>query len=77
MKLVRIGLKVCQKWGDKKLYVLVENNNLGAIKMYEKLQFECIVKEEDNINRRMDRTPRHIMSIDVPTVKPKVDVVTE
>ena len=76
MKLIRIGLKVCQKWGDKKLYVLVENNNIGAIKMYEKLQFECVMREEDNINRRMDRIPRIIMSIDVPIVKPKTDAVS-
>ena len=66
LKLVRVGLKVAQKWGDKKLFVIVENDNIGAIKFYEKLKFSCIKKEEDSIYRRMDRAPRIFMSIDVP-----------
>ena len=66
MKLVRVGLKVAQKWGDKKLYVIVENDNIGAIKFYEKLKFSCVKKEEDSIYRRMDRAPRIFMCIDVP-----------
>lgn len=66
MKLVKIGLKVTEKWGDPKLFVIVESNNIGAIKMYEKLQFSCVMKEEDNINRRMDKVPRIFMAIDVP-----------
>lgn len=66
MKLVKIGLKVTEKWGDPKLFVVVESGNVGAIKMYEKLQFACVMKEEDNINRRMDKVPRIFMSIDVP-----------
>ena len=66
MKLVRVGLKVAQKWGDKKLYVIVENDNIGAIKFYEKLKFTCVKKEEDSIYRRMDRAPRIFMCIDVP-----------
>lgn len=66
MKLVRIALKVTEKWGDPKLYVVVESNNSGAIKFYDKLKFACVMKEEDNINRRVDRVPRIFMSIDVP-----------
>ena len=66
MKLVRIGLKVVEKWGDEKLFVVVESDNSAAIKMYEKLKFSLVLKEEDNINRRMDRVPRIIMSIEVP-----------
>jgi hypothetical protein len=66
LKLVRVGLKVAQKWGDKKLYVIVENDNIGAIKFYEKLKFSCVKKEEDSIYRRMDRAPRIFMCIDVP-----------
>jgi ribosomal protein S18 acetylase RimI-like enzyme len=66
MKLVRIGLKVAEKWGDEKLFVVVESDNSAAIKMYEKLKFSLVLKEEDNINRRMDRVPRIFMSIEVP-----------
>jgi ribosomal protein S18 acetylase RimI-like enzyme len=66
MKLVRIGLKVVEKWGDEKLFVVVESDNSAAIKMYEKLKFSLVLKEEDNINRRMDRVPRIFMSIEVP-----------
>lgn len=76
MKLVKIGLKVAQKWGDPKLFVVVESDNYGAIKMYEKLQFVCVMKEEDNINRRMDRLPRIFMAIDVPVAKPKVEIIS-
>ena len=57
---------MAQKWGDKKLYVIVENDNIGAIKFYEKLKFSCVKKEEDSIYRRMDRAPRIFMCIDVP-----------
>lgn len=66
MKLVRVGLKVVEKWGDEKLFVVVESDNSAAIKMYEKLKFSLVLKEEDNINRRMDRVPRIFMSIEVP-----------
>lgn len=66
MKLVRIGLKVAEKWGDDKLFVVVESDNSAALRMYEKLKFSLVLKEEDNINRRMDRVPRVFMSIDVP-----------
>ena len=72
MKLVRVGMKVAEKWGDPKLFVVVENDNYGAIKFYQKLLFQCVMSEEDNINRRMDRTPRIFMSIDVPITKPKI-----
>ena len=74
MKLVKIGLKVAQKWGDSRLFVVVESDNYGAIKMYEKLKFVCVMKEEDNINRRMDRLPRIFMALDVPVAKPKEEV---
>lgn len=77
MKLVRIGLKVAEKWGDPKLFVVVESDNFGAIKMYEKLSFQTVMREEDNINRRMDRLPRIFMSIDVPKTKPKSPVSTD
>lgn len=65
MKLVRIGLKIAEKWDYNKLYVAVESNNSNAINMYNKLNFVCVMKEEDNINRKIDRVPRIFLAVDI------------
>jgi ribosomal protein S18 acetylase RimI-like enzyme len=69
-KLVKIGKRMAEKWGEKKLYVAVDSTNGPAIAMYEKLNFVKVLDESDNINRRADKTPRLFMAIDCATTKP-------
>jgi ribosomal protein S18 acetylase RimI-like enzyme len=64
-KLVRIGLKMAEKWGEKRLFVAVDSTNTAAIAMYERMNFNCILDEADNINRRMDKVPRLFMAVDL------------
>jgi len=60
-RLVRVGMKVAEKWGDNELWVAVEARNAPAISMYQKLAFQVKVNEEDQINRSMRRPPRLFM----------------
>eukprot|EP01038_Epipyxis_sp_PR26KG_P009411 gene9411-12674_t len=43
--MIRIGLKIVEKWNDESLYVAVDYNNDNAIKLYQKLNFEIILNE--------------------------------
>jgi len=54
-KLIKLGEKVAQKWGDDTLFVAVEASNIPALQMYKKLSFEVVLDERDNINRRGSR----------------------
>ena len=60
-KLVRVGMKVAEKWGDNELWVAVEARNAPAIRMYQKLSFSLEINEEDQINRSLRRPARLFM----------------
>ena len=57
-KLVKLALKCAKKWQDDFLFLAVESDNLAAIKLYGKLQFQIILDESENISRPLNRTPR-------------------
>jgi ribosomal protein S18 acetylase RimI-like enzyme len=64
-RLVRIGMKVAEKWGDKQLCVAVDASNKPAILMYEKLKFSCVLNEEELITRSAKRPPRLFMMVNL------------
>ena len=60
-KLVKIGCKVAEKWQEEKTYVAVDIDNLAALKMYEKLNFQLILDESQMIFKR-NKKPRMFLS---------------
>lgn len=61
-KLLRIALKVIEKWGENSLFVAVETDNEQAIKLYEKLDFKMKLDERLSINRSFGKQPRLFMA---------------
>ena len=58
-KLVKLALKCVEsKWKDKSVFLTVEADNLAAIKLYGKLQFDIILDESENLNQPVGRIPR-------------------
>ncbi|KAJ1433360.1 acyl-CoA N-acyltransferase [Ochromonadaceae sp. CCMP2298] len=57
-RMIRIGEKVAQKWGDKYICAAVDCDNQSALSMYKKLNFNVVRDERDNMNRSMKNPPR-------------------
>lgn len=60
-KLVLIGCKVAAKWNETEVYVAVDVDNVEAIRLYEKLNFETQLDERDNIFFSSRKKPRLFM----------------
>lgn len=60
-KLVKIGLKIAEKWNEGYLYLAVDNDNIKAQQLYQKLGFITVLDETLLINRKLNRTPRLFM----------------
>lgn len=67
-KLIRIGMKMAEKWRDSKLLVAVDASNTQALAMYKKLGFVVILDERDSINMKVE--PRLFLEKSVETVAP-------
>ena len=63
--LIKIGLKVAEKWKHDKLYLAVDFDNIVAHDLYKKLGFEVILDERDLINRNVKKKCRLFMAKDV------------
>jgi len=57
-KLIRIAEAYAEKWGDKHICAAVDCDNVNAISMYEKMNFEVVRDERDLINRNTNNAPR-------------------
>jgi len=60
-KLIRVALKVTEKWNFEHLYLAVDIDNIEALNLYEKVGFEVILDERDLISRPLNRTARLYM----------------
>jgi len=60
--LIKIGLKVAEKWKYDKLYLAVDIDNEIALGLYKKLGFEVILDERDLINRNINKKCRLFMA---------------
>lgn len=60
-KLIRIALKVTEKWNFEYLYLAVDIDNIEALNLYAKVGFEVILDERDLISRSITRTARLYM----------------
>ncbi len=65
--LIKIGLKVAEKWKYDKLYLAVDVDNTIALDLYTKLGFEVILDERDLINRNINKKCRLFMAKNVPS----------
>ena len=61
-KLVRIALKLVEKWGDTKLFAAVDYDNSFALAFYKKLNFNIELDERDLLNRSSKKSARIFMS---------------
>jgi len=50
-KLIRIALKVTEKWGFEHLWLAVDIDNINALNLYKKVGFEVVLDERDLISR--------------------------
>lgn len=57
-RLVAIGQKMAQKWGDDRLFVAVAQDNSPARKMYERMGYSLCLDEALLINRKLSSPPR-------------------
>jgi ribosomal protein S18 acetylase RimI-like enzyme len=61
-KLVRLAMKIAEKWTTdaalQVLYLAVDKENLAAVKMYEKLEFVCIIDETERLSDEQIRKLR-------------------
>jgi ribosomal protein S18 acetylase RimI-like enzyme len=63
-KLVRLAMKIGEKWTTGQphhaalLYLAVDKENLAAVKMYEKLEFVCIIDETERLSDEQIRKLR-------------------
>lgn len=67
-KLVRIGCKVAEKFGEPALFAAVEAGNVAALAMYERIGFKVVLDERDLISapaRRKSAGPRVYMKLDI------------
>lgn len=46
-RLVRVGIKVAEKWQDEKLWLAVDIDNNSAIELYNKLGFRVVLDERE------------------------------
>jgi len=53
--LVRIAMKVAEKWNEKEIYAAVKSKNFGARSLYESLGFLLVLKESENIYQQFKR----------------------
>ena len=60
-KLIRVALKVTEKWNYDYLYLAVDIDNISALNLYSKVGFEVILDERDLIARPLNRTARLYM----------------
>lgn len=63
--LIKIGLKVAEKWKYDKLYLAVDIDNTIAFDLYKKIGFQVILDERDLINRNLKKKCRIFMAKDV------------
>ena len=56
--LVQLSIKLAARAGEEALYVIVDANNLSALKMYAKLDFSVCLDERDLLSRRSKDAPR-------------------
>ena len=63
-KLVKLGIKVANKWGDDKLFAAVKMDNIEAVRLYESLGFTLFLDESNEINRSSVNPPRLFYTID-------------
>ena len=63
--LIKIGLKVAEKWNYDKLYLAVDVDNTIALDLYTKLGFQVILDERDLINRNINKKCRLFMAKNV------------
>lgn len=69
--LVRIGMKVAEKWGDDDIFAAVDANNYSAISFYTKLGFNIKLDERDLIFKARSKGPRIFFS------KPTTSISTQ
>lgn len=48
-RLVRVGMKVCEKWNERDLFVAVDASNRDALLMYNKMNFDQVLDERNLI----------------------------
>jgi len=61
-RLIRVGLKVAEKWQDSHLWLAVDTDNTVAAEMYVQMGFESVVDERTLATRRNpDKVPRIFM----------------
>ena len=60
-RLVAIGGKVAQKWGDTAVFVAVENDNEAALELYRRAGFRQVLDEAELPHRRAEATPRRFL----------------
>jgi ribosomal protein S18 acetylase RimI-like enzyme len=57
-KLIRVGMKVAEKWGEESLFVAVDADNFNAVRLYGKIGFDLVLDESMDINRSWKKNPR-------------------
>ena len=74
-KLIRISMKIAEKWSEDSLFVAVAVDNINAQAMYQKLGFVLVLDERDLINRTSKKVPRLFFSksIETSSHSPKIN----
>ena len=76
-KMVRIALKVAEKWQYEKLYLAVDFDNSNALSLYKKLGFDCILDEQDMIFGKKKDNPRSYWTLATGYMGPAEDAPEE
>lgn len=76
-KMVRIVLKVAEKWQYEKLYLAVDFDNSNALSLYKKLGFDCILDEQDMIFGKKKDNPRSYWTLATGYMGPAEDAPEE
>jgi len=72
-KMVRIALKVAEKWQYEKIFLAVDFDNSKALNLYRKLGFECILDEQDMIFGKKKDCPRSYWTLATGYTRPSLE----